>query len=132
VMGGAAGFELDRADQTLGTPPHALVLATATGFSNSYQHVVEEVGLANSLQGGTVEPRVRSDMVFFETPNGGAVFSVGSIAYCGSLSAGNYDGPVSRVTANVLRRFASPEPFVSEPSSAGSDLQTARAGQTGR
>jgi N,N-dimethylformamidase len=112
VMGGAAGFELDRADPALGTPPHALVLATATGFSDSYQHVVEEVGLANSLQGGTVEPRVRADMVFFETPNGGAVFSVGSIAYCGSLSAGKYAGSVSRVTGNVLRRFLSPEPFV--------------------
>jgi N,N-dimethylformamidase len=114
VMGGAAGFELDRADEALGTPPHALVLATATGFSDSYQHVVEEVALANSRQGGTLEPRVRSEMVFFETPNGGAVFSVGSIAYCGSLSANNYAGSVSRITANVLRRFSSPEPFLDE------------------
>ncbi|MDQ6673542.1 MAG: LamG domain-containing protein [Chloroflexota bacterium] len=115
VMGGAAGFELDRADASLGTPPHALVLATATGFSDSYQHVVEEVGLSSSLQGGTVEPRVRADMVYFETPNGGAVFSVGSIAYCGSLSAGAYAGNISRITENVLRRFLSPEPLA-EPS----------------
>jgi N,N-dimethylformamidase len=107
VMGGAAGFELDRADEALGTPPHALVVATASGFSDSYQHVAEEISLANSLQGGTVEPRVRADMVFFETPRGGAVFSVGSIAYCGSLSADNYAGNVSRVTENVLRRFLS-------------------------
>jgi N,N-dimethylformamidase len=112
VMGGAAGFELDRADTALGTPPHALVVATATGFSDSYQHVVEEVALANSRQGGTVEPRVKADMVYYETPNGGAVFSVGSIAYCGSLSAGAYAGNVSRLTANVLRRFLSPEPLV--------------------
>ncbi len=111
VMGGAAGFEVDRADHALGTPAHALVLATATGFSDSYQHVIEEVGLANSLQGGTVEPRVKADMVFFETPNGGAVFSVGSIAYCGSLSPNNYQNPVSRLTENVLRRFMDPAPL---------------------
>jgi N,N-dimethylformamidase len=111
VMGGAAGFELDRADHKLGTPPHALVLATATGFSDSYQHVIEEVGLANSLQGGTVETRVRADMVYFETPNGGAVFSAGAIAYCGSLSVDSYAGNVSRITENVLRRFACPQPL---------------------
>ena len=45
-------------------------------------------------------------MVYFETPNGGAVFSVGSIAWRGCLSYDNYDNTVSRVTANVLRRFA--------------------------
>jgi len=111
VMGGAAGFELDRADAGLGTPPHALVLATASGFSDSYQHVIEEVGLANSLQGGTAEPRVKGDMVFFETPNGGAVFSVGSIAYCGSLSHNGYDNNVSRITENVVRRFVADAPL---------------------
>ena len=28
---------------------------------------------------------IRADLVYFKTPNGGAVFSVGSITYCGSL-----------------------------------------------
>ena len=77
--------------------------------------MVEEVALANSRQGGTLEERVKADMVFYETPNGGAMFSVGSIAYCGSLSAGAYAGNVSRLTANVLRRFLSPEPFLASP-----------------
>src|SRR5439155_21916188 len=86
VMGGACGFELDRADAALGTPPHALILASASGFSDSYQHVVEEVEQSTSRQGGSVNPLVRGEMVFYETPNGGAVFSVGSISYCGSLS----------------------------------------------
>jgi N,N-dimethylformamidase len=49
---------------------------------------------------------MRCDMVFFETPNGGAVFSVGSIAYCGALSHNSYDNNVSRITENVLRRFS--------------------------
>jgi N,N-dimethylformamidase len=102
---GAAGFELDRADIALGTPPHALILASSSGYSDSYQHVVEEVLISDSRQGGTVNPRVRADMVYFECPNGGAVFSTGSIAWCGSLSYNNYDNNVSRVTDNVLRRF---------------------------
>ena len=102
---GAAGFELDRADVALGTPPHALVLASSSDYSDSYQHVVEEVLISDSRQGGTVNPLVRADMVYFECPNGGAVFSTGSIAWCGSLSYNNYDNNVSRVTDNVLRQF---------------------------
>jgi hypothetical protein len=43
-----------------------------------------------------------ADMVAFETPSGGAVFSVGSINYVASLPV---DEQVSRVTANVLKRF---------------------------
>jgi hypothetical protein len=35
--------------------------------------------MADSIQGGTVNPRVRSEMVDLEYPNG-SVFSVGSIA----------------------------------------------------
>lgn len=109
---GAAGFELDRADITLGTPPHALVLASSFGHSNSYQHVVEEVLVSDSRQGGTVNPLVRADMAYFECPNGGAVFSTGSIAWCGALSYHNYDNTVSRVTENVLRRFIADEPLL--------------------
>ena len=105
VMGGAAGLELDRADHDLGTPRHALVVATATGFSDSYQHVVEEIEASDSRQGGSVEPRVRADVVYFETPGGGGVFSVGSITWCACLSHRGYDNPVSRMTENVVRRF---------------------------
>ena len=109
---GAAGYEIDRADAALGTPPHALVLASATGFSDSYQHVVEEVLSTDNERGGTQSSQVRADIVFFEGPQGGAVFSVGSIAWCGSLSYNEFENPVSRITENVLRRFASEEPFV--------------------
>ncbi len=111
MMDGAAGLEVDRLDHALGTPPHALLLATARGFSDSYQHVVEEVVSSDSRQGGTVSPFVRGDMTFFELPDGGAVFSASSISWCGSLSHNGYDNAVSRITENVLRRFAAPEPF---------------------
>jgi N,N-dimethylformamidase len=110
VMGGAGGLELDRMDEALGTPPNALRLATSTGFSDSYQHVVEEVASSDSKQGGTVNENVRGDMVVYELPNEGAVFSTGSIAWCGSLSHNAYDNPVSRITENVLRRFAADAP----------------------
>ena len=54
---------------------------------------------------------IRAEIVFFETPSGGAVFSTGSIAWCGSLSHNGYDNNVSRLTGNVLRRFMNDAPF---------------------
>ena len=53
----------------------------------------------------------RADLAFFETRSGGAVFSTGSIAWCGSLSHNFYDNNVARITGNVLRRFLDPTPF---------------------
>ena len=111
VMGGAGGYETDRADIGLGTPPHALVLATTAGFSDNYAPVIEEVLVPDSRHGDPSGSPVRGDMVFFEGPKGGAVFSTGSIAWCGSLSWNDYDNNVSRITGNVLRRFNSSEPF---------------------
>lgn len=102
---GAAGHEVDRFDIRFGTPAHTKLLATATGFSDSYQAVVEELLMSDSMQGGTVNPRVRADMTYLPYPNGGAVFSVGSIAWIGALSANGYDNPVARITGNVVRRF---------------------------
>lgn len=43
-----------------------------------------------------------AEMVTFDTPSGGTVFSVGSINYVASLPVDEY---VARITANVLRRF---------------------------
>ena len=102
---GAAGSELDRFDHFLGTPPHALLLATSVGeHSTAYQHVVEEVQTSNQ---GNWDELVRADMVYFEYPNEGAVWTPASIAWSGSLSYNDYDNNVSRITENVLRRFAS-------------------------
>lgn len=108
VMGGAAGDELDRADSLLGTPANARVVASSQGHhSDFYQHVVEEVvaNYANESHGGVDNPEVRADVIYFQTPGGGAVFSVGSISWVGSLSHNQYDNNVSRITENVLRSF---------------------------
>ena len=123
VLGfGAAGSELDRADFALGTPPHTLVVASSFGHSDAYQHVVEQINTSNgAYPGGRENPLVRADMVFLEYPNGGAVFSTSSIAWCGSLSFNNYRNNVSQITENVLRRFASdlPLPAPSPQSTSG-------------
>jgi N,N-dimethylformamidase len=109
---GAAGSELDRADFALGTPAHTLVLASSFGHSDEYRHVVEQINTSNWQEsGGTANPLVRADMVYLEYPNGGGVFSTSSIAWCGSLSFNNYNNNVSRITENVLRRFAAEEPL---------------------
>ena len=118
---GAAGYEMDRADQSLGTPPHALVLASSVDHSEVYDATIDEksafragpdgVGPSTPPSPGIVHPFIRADIVYFETANGGAVFSVGSIGWRSCLSYNNYDNTVSRITENVLRRFVLDDPL---------------------
>ena len=108
VGGGAAGHEIDRFDERLGSPSHAIVLASSEGHPPDMLQTKEEFYATGMPAFGT---SVRSDLVFFETPGGGAVFSTGSIAWAGSLASHGYDNDVARLTTNVLHRFASEEPF---------------------
>ena len=105
---GAAGFEMDRADATQGTPANTVVLARAEQPPASFVAVPEELlSHVNTLSGDPVGEVMKAEMVYFETPSGGAVFSTGSITFCGSLwHKGAFDGPVSRILENVVRRFA--------------------------
>ena len=107
--GGAAGQEVDRWDPLLGSPEHAVILASATTFGPDMVRTKEE--FEGSVAYDTPDPYVRADMVFYETPSGGAVFSVGSISWFGALARNGYDNDVARITENVVRRFADPEPF---------------------
>jgi N,N-dimethylformamidase len=111
VLGGTGGNEIDRADPLLGTPAHALRVATTLPHGDTYHLAIEEVEISNSMQHATVNPNVYGDHVFFETPGGGAVFSFGSMAWCGGLSHNDYENNVSRITENVIMRFRDPEPF---------------------
>jgi N,N-dimethylformamidase len=86
---GAAGHEIDRYDLALGTTPHALLLASSEGHSDNIQRVVEEIFFNYPGAGGTQDPGVRSDIVYFTTAGGGAVFSASSIAWYGSLAHNN-------------------------------------------
>ena len=109
--GGAAGLELDAVDPALGTPPHTLVVASSEKHTDTYLLVPEELLQSMPNNSGTQNDRIRADMTFFETSNGGGVFSTGSIAWCGSLAHNDYDNNVSRITGNVLKRFLSDEPL---------------------
>jgi N,N-dimethylformamidase len=107
--GGAAGFELDRADARLGTPAGAIVVASSRGHGAHFVVVPEELLSHISTVSGEPPARlIRADMTYSEPPGGGAVFAVGSITFCGSLSHNGYDNDVSRILRNVLDRFRQP------------------------
>jgi N,N-dimethylformamidase len=108
---GAAGFELDRADKRLGTPSHAVVLASSEGHEPEAPWVLvpeEQLTHITTWAGKPATELIRADLTFFETPNNGAVFSTGSITFCGSLLHNKGDNNVSRLIRNVLDRFLDP------------------------
>jgi N,N-dimethylformamidase len=109
LRGGAAGIEIDRVEDRYGTPSHALVVAHSENHTNIYEPFEDVVAMGQPLPGD--RPPIRADMVFFECPGGGAVFSVGSIAYAGSLSHNGYRNNINRLTTNVLGRFLATAPF---------------------
>ena len=98
----------DSANLKRGTPRHALIVATSENIKWPYDASGE----------GLVDWRYRlnvkgpkADIVFYETPNGGAVFSVGSMGWRASLNHNGFKNNVSQMTGNVLRRFADATPF---------------------
>lgn len=78
IPGGASGHETDKISPS--SPANVQRIAKGT----------------NPHDGG-------ADLVYFETPRGGGVFSAASICWPASLLV---DESVSRITANVLRRFS--------------------------
>ena len=105
VYNAAGGHEIDRLDYELGTPTNTIPIATASDFSNEYQHVVEELYSTDPRQGGEDSEEVRSDIVYIPGPNDGGVFSVGSITWSSSLQFNNYENNISTITKNVLNFF---------------------------
>jgi hypothetical protein len=75
--GGASGHETDKVSPS--SPPGVVRLAKGTNIDD----------------GG-------AELVYYETPTGGAIFSAGSIAWPSSILV---DDCVSQITANVLDRF---------------------------
>ena len=119
VGGGCAGLELDIVDVTLGSPPHTLAVATSAGrHTEAYLLVTEDFGFNQQGLDGTVHPRVRGDIAFHETPNGGACFAFSSIAFCGSLPWNEGKNNVSTLVKNVLDRFSMDGPLPSAPAEA--------------
>jgi N,N-dimethylformamidase len=108
--GGAAGYELDSVNPRYGTPENALVVAKGIVVRPDYVWAHEDVLVERHPR--PVEDWSCADMTFFETPSGGAVFSVGSMSFVGALPVA---GTVRRLTTNVLARFRDPRPFPFPP-----------------
>ena len=110
VGGGAAGLELDRYDLEFGTPHNAYLLARSEGHTDLMLQVNEEIHfiVRGYYGGGDENPMIRADMIYYKTPNDGAVFAPGSLAWCGSLSHNNYRNNVSKLMENVIKVFLKP------------------------
>lgn len=107
--GGAVGFELDSVNPKYGTPPNALVVAKGIVIHPDYGPVNEDMLVHHHPL--PQEDWSCADMTFFETASGGAVFSVGSMTYAGSLLIDGGRSVLGRLTANVVQRFRDPAPF---------------------
>ncbi|OKL55643.1 hypothetical protein UA08_09126 [Talaromyces atroroseus] len=103
--GGASGDEIDHLDYELGSPSSIILLGTSQQYDDSFGLFNEEsmFPMVNTL--GSNSDRVRSDLVYYETEAGGAVFSVGSINWYSSLAWEGYDNSLTRITGNVLKEF---------------------------
>ncbi|GMA80028.1 hypothetical protein GCM10025880_64450 [Methylorubrum aminovorans] len=110
VGGGAGGYELDRYDLSLGTPPNTLLLASSVEHSVVYTVIPDDKSFPHPGMNGGEHPFVRADITYFSTANGGGMFSTSSISWLGSLSWNNYENNVSRMTKNVLTQFMKDEP----------------------
>jgi N,N-dimethylformamidase len=106
---GAAGFELDRLDHRQGSPENAVVIASSENHPPEAPWVLvpeEQLTHITTITGESHKALIRADMTYFDCPGGGAVFSVGSITFCGSLPVNGFDNDISRILDNVLRRFS--------------------------
>ncbi len=111
ALGGAAGVELDRYDLALGTPPHTLLLAASCGHTDNYPLVSEEISYAFPGRGGSQDPQVRGDMIYFNTQANGAVFAAGSIAWSQALPCKGGDNNVATIMRNLLNAFIKDDPL---------------------
>ena len=111
IGNGAAGHEFDRYDLTLGTPPNTMLLASSFGHSAYDMVLPEDQYFPSSGMNGMEHPNVHGDITYFTSRGGGAMFAAASMTWVTSLPMNNYDNHVSRLTGNVLRRFASSVPL---------------------
>ncbi|KAL8819147.1 MAG: hypothetical protein Q9223_002350 [Gallowayella weberi] len=108
VQGAASGDEIDRLDYSLGTPLNAIIVATsklAGGHSDEYLLFNEETLYPMVNLTGTTSDKIRSDVLYFDTASGGAVFSVGSINWVGAMAWNAFDNNIAQITRNTLYEF---------------------------
>ena len=103
VLGAAAGYEVDAVNHHLGSPEDIIVVATASGYAETY---VDDPG--RWFEGGEAERQThrRADMTLWRHSRGGAVFSASSVAFLGALPAMGEDNDIGRLTLNLLQHFS--------------------------
>ncbi|MBU6285799.1 MAG: N,N-dimethylformamidase large subunit [Betaproteobacteria bacterium] len=105
---GAAGFELDRVDERQGSPSSAVVIASSEHHPPEAPWVLvpeEHLTHITTIPGKSHKELIRADMTYFDGEAGGAVFSVGSITFCGSLPVNHFNNDCSKILYNVVKRF---------------------------
>lgn len=106
--GGAAGYELDRVEPRLGTPPNTIVVAKSENHPESFVLPPEEwLTHVKTWANRPSEELIRADMSYLKVPGGGQVFSTGSITFTGSLPTNDFNNNISRLLENVVTRFRS-------------------------
>lgn len=102
---GIAGLELDRHAVEYGSPRDTEILASVDAMPAGYLPAVEEFGGLDELipdAYGTLKAMVRGDIVLKKNPNGGHVFSVGSIRWTSGLCDVDDSSRVRSLTSAVL------------------------------
>ncbi|RDW58195.1 hypothetical protein BP6252_13606 [Coleophoma cylindrospora] len=103
--GGASADEIDRMDFAYGSPSNIIVVASSTGHPDTFGLFPEDIGFPMMKTLGTQTDLIRSDITYYQTSGGGAVFSVGSISWYCALGWDDYKNNIATLTENVLREF---------------------------
>ena len=110
AYGGAAGLSLDRFDLTLGTPPHARIIASSGGHTDGYRVNPEFVHYAYQGLSGSWDykcaptwciSRRRTMVRFFRSDPG----------LWAGVAVKNFDNSASRVLGNVVNAFIEAGPL---------------------
>jgi N,N-dimethylformamidase len=86
---------------------NTVILAVSENPPASMTTVPEELlSHISTVNGESPEALKRGEIIWFDTPAGGSVFAAGSITFLGSLWRNGFQGPVSRLLENVVRRMS--------------------------
>ncbi|WP_032936368.1 N,N-dimethylformamidase beta subunit family domain-containing protein [Mesorhizobium sp. WSM3626] len=103
--GGAAGFEFDIVDLSLGTPPEAVVVAKSEKVTSGWHLAPERVNWGAEVNMPDWQAsQIRADLCLVPKPGGNFVFSASSILFCGSLPVNDFNNNISKLLENVVRR----------------------------
>ena len=108
---GAAGFELDHIDSHLTSIKDITLLAQSKASKDPKEKFIlvpeSQLTHLSNIKHLPEEEILQADMVYFEVPGGGSVFSTGSITFCGSLPWNNFQNNISKLLENVIKKSIS-------------------------